>query len=164
VIESAKDFKSNDIYLRVAREDDLANIKRLVDKTIDISYENTYAQEALEFFKKHHALEDIREDLQQEYLVVVEINDEIIGTGTLVGNEIGRVFVNPKFQGKGLGKTIMEKLERKAVVKDIETIYLDASLFAYDFYKYLGYETISEESIDVGEGEKLDYYKMKKII
>jgi N-acetylglutamate synthase-like GNAT family acetyltransferase len=72
------------------------------------------------------------------------------------------VFIRPDLQRNGLGKMIMEKLERVVCLKEIRMVYLDASLFAYQFYKALGYQTISKEAIEVNGEEKLNYFEMRK--
>lgn len=150
--------------LKKAEKENLISIKELVDRTIDISYESVYSEKCINFFKKHHSLKNIEEDLKKENVMVLELNNEIIGTGTLAGNEIGRVFIIPEFQGKGFGKIIMKKLEEIALLKKIERINLDSSLVAYKFYKSLDYMTIKEEMIKISEENKLNYFEMEKII
>lgn len=74
----------------------------------------------------------------------IEKNGEIIACGRLQnnGNDIGQIrymAVNPAFQGKGLGKLILAKLEDKAKDLQLNTIELQARENALEFYKSQGY-------------------------
>jgi GNAT superfamily N-acetyltransferase len=153
-----------DVIIREFREPDLQAVKRLVDKTIDISYADAYPEEAIAFFKEYHSEAHILDDAADGYMIVLEVGGETIGTGTLSGTTIGRVFVDPSYQHQGLGKAIMRTLEEKALANDVETLDLSASLVAKPFYDSLGYTTQEERSIPVENDQELRYYAMVKRI
>ena len=74
----------------------------------------------------------------------IEKDGEIIACGRLQnnGNGIGQIrymAVNNVFQGKGLGKLIVAKLEDEAKRMQLKTIELQARENALDFYKNQGY-------------------------
>ena len=74
----------------------------------------------------------------------IEKDGEIIACGRLQnnGNGIGQIrymAVNNGFQGKGLGKLIVAKLEDEAKRMQLKTIELQARENALDFYKNQGY-------------------------
>ena len=56
-------------------------------------------------------LDRLREAAAKDFIVVLEVDGDIVGTGTLEEEYITRVFVNPQFQGQGWGKAIMNELE-----------------------------------------------------
>jgi hypothetical protein len=60
----------DDVSFRVAKQEDSHNIKKLIDNTVDVSYKNSYSQQAIDFFKNHHSLSAIKDDLEKEYLIV----------------------------------------------------------------------------------------------
>ena len=148
--------------IREFKNSDLAIVKSLVNKTIDTCYSSVYCAEAVQFFKDWHHDEKILENAEKGYTIVLEKNNKMVGTGTIVGNEIVRVFVDPKFQKCGIGQLIMNKLEEKALSLGIGVIKLDASIPAKKFYDSLGYVTLEETSLEVGNNRRLDYYKMQK--
>lgn len=150
-----------DATLREFIQRDLLAVKRLIDRTIDISYAKAYPAEALAFFKGYHAEECIVDSAASDYIVVVELGGEIVGTGTLMCTTISRVFVDPLHQGRGLGKVIMRRLEEKAIAAGVREVDLSASLVAKSFYDALGYTTQREDSIQL-ESEELRYYVMTK--
>lgn len=141
---------------------DLAAVKDLVDKTIDICYTGVYCDEAVQFFKGWHHDEKILKNAEDGYTIILEQNGRIAGTGTLVGDEIARVFVLPASQQYGYGKLIMQKLEEKALAEGVNVVRLDASIPSKKFYDLLGYLTLEETFLVVENNKKLDYYKMQK--
>jgi ribosomal protein S18 acetylase RimI-like enzyme len=141
---------------------DLDTVRDLIHNTIDISYSRAYNTEAIKYFKNYHNDKNILKAVKEGYIVVLEKDNRIIGTGTLIDDYITRVFVNPEFQKQGLGKLLMQKLEAKAFSAGISVIKLDSSLPAKKFYDSLGYKTVRKTFVKVENGKKLDYYKMEK--
>ncbi len=139
-------------------------LQALVHSTINVSYSPVYPQEAIDYFKEHHSEESILKDAEEGYTVVLEVDGEIVGTGTIVGNHIKRVFVNPAFQKRGLGKIIMRNLEEEARSRGVERIEFDASLPSKRFYDSLGYATVEETFLTVANDKRLDYYRMEKLL
>lgn len=150
------------IVVRDCRESELEGLLTLIHQTIDVSYGPVYPPRAIAFFKNFHSAESILERYQAGRILVVEKNATLVATGTLVENEIFGVFVNPKVQCRGYGKALMQKLERIAVDRGITKSELSVSLTSKRFYKSLGYTILREDSIDVGEGEKLDFWRASR--
>ena len=59
-----------------------------------------------------------------------------------------RVCVLASHRGRGAGRLIMEALESLAAKEGLEQVKLHAQTHAEDFYKKLGYETISDVFIE----------------
>ena len=154
----------NNLKMRKFKLSDLDTVRDLIHKTIDINYLPFYNAEAIKYFKDYHNNENILKGTKEGYTIVLEKSNRIIGTATLIDDYITRVFVNPKFQKKGLGKLLMQKLQTKALSAGIRTVKLDSSLPAKKFYDSLGYKTIKKTFVKVKNGKKLDYYKMKKLL
>ena len=144
------------VEIREFRNGDLVNVKDLVYQTIDCCYPDFYCQEAVKFFKQWHHDDKILKDATEGYTIILEQGGRIIGTGTIVGNEIVRVFVESAFQKRGFGKLIMHKLEEKALSQDINIVKLDASLPSKKFYDLLGYVTLEETFVDLENNRRLD--------
>lgn len=72
--------------------------------------------------------------------------DELLGTGSLEGNEIHTLFVKPKHFDRGVGKKLMTKLESEAKKDNYSFVKLSSSLTAIDFYLKLGYKKVSEKN------------------
>jgi len=106
----------NKIKIRKFRLTDLNAVRRLIYNTIDVCYPAVYCPEAIKYIKNYHSSENILKGAKKGYTIVLERNNRIAAVGTIIKNGyITRVFVNPEFQGQGIGKLIMEKLQTKAM-------------------------------------------------
>lgn len=156
--------KRTDIRIRRFRRNDLPIVKKLIDNTIDICYPADYPEEAVKYFKQYHCDKNILKGAAKGWTIILEINNNMVATGTIIDDHILRVFVNPKFQKRGLGKLIMNKLEDKAVSTGVEKVNLDASLPSKKFYDSLGYKTREKPYVKLKNDKKLHYYKMDKAL
>lgn len=157
-------LKQANIHIRKFRRGDLPAVRELICNTIDICYLADYPKEAIKFFKEYHCDKNILKGAARGWTIVLEKNNHIIGTGTIVDNHIMRVFVNPKFQKRGLGKLIMNKLEKKAISTGSNKVKLDASLPSKKFYDSLDYKTCEKTYVKLENDKKLHYYKMDKAL
>ena len=150
--------------MREFGRDDLQAVKRLIHKTIDISYHEVYPEEAIECFKDYHSEKHILNDARDGYTIILQANGKIIGTGTLLGTNIRRVFIDPSYQHKGFGKLVMYQLEERAAREEICVLDLSSSLVSKRLYDSLGYVTKKRDYIQVRNGQKLVYYAMVKTL
>ncbi|MFC1591585.1 GNAT family N-acetyltransferase [Thermodesulfobacteriota bacterium] len=148
--------------LRECTSGDFEEVKRLIDTTIDICYTRDYSEAVAAYFKQLHSADRIARDAEKGYTVVLEVEGLLIGTGTLVGDHVFRVFVDPQFQRRGYGRLIMDKLEQKARSSGVAEITLDVALNAVQFYHQLGYRFSEEAFLDAGDGQRLAYHVVKK--
>ena len=86
----------------------------------------------------------------------------MVASGSLVDGEILAVFVQPRLQKGGRGRALMRALEEEARARGVSQIRLSSSLPSKKFYDSLGYKITEEKSIDVGEGQRLDFWKAVK--
>ncbi len=150
--------------LREFQSTDLAALKTLVHGTITTCYPGHYPPEAVRFFVRYHEEEAILRDAAAGCTVVLDKGGRLLGTGTLVADEIKRVFVAPPFQQQGLGRRILQHLEELATLQGARTVTLDASPPSKVFYDRLGYVTTEAASLPVENGRRLDFFKMRKTL
>ncbi len=150
--------------IREFQRADLPALKALVHKTITTCYPAHYCVEAVRFFIDYHNEEAILHDAQEGCTIVLDKAGRILGTGTLVDDEIKRVFVDPTVQQQGFGRRIMRQLEEAAARQGIGNVKLDASLPSRAFYDRLGYVTIEPAFRPVENGRRLDFFKMQKTL
>lgn len=109
--------------------------------------------------------QSVTDDLEEIAInAYIEKDGEIIACGRLQnnGNGIGQIrymAVNKAFQGKGLGKLIVVKLEDEAKRMQLKTIELQARENALDFYKSQGY-IVKETSFKLWD--IIQHYLMSK--
>ncbi len=155
-------MNTNSFQIRQMQEKDLQPVYLLVQDTLQISYQNIYPVEAIEFFKEYHQEKNILKDSKSGYTLVAESNGKILGTGTLLETNIRRVFIHPSHQHQGLGKSIFKHLEKRATQNKLSSLDLSSSLTAKGFWESLGFTIFKEFSLPVANGQKLDYYEMTK--
>jgi GNAT superfamily N-acetyltransferase len=152
----------HDAGIREFRESDLIPVQRLIHQTIDVCYSGVYPPRAVQFFKKFHSEEKIMERHRQGKILLIEQDGNVIATGTIVGSDIFGVFVHPEFQHRGYGGGLMRELENRAKARGCTELELSVSLPSREFYEGLGYEMLEKCSIDVGQGQHLDFWKARK--
>ena len=148
--------------IRQFRVSDVRIVRELIHYTIDVSYSPVYPPRAVQFFKDFHSEAKIIERHQKGGILVAEKDRKVIGTGSIVDTEILGVFIHPDFQHLGYGRCLMQELEKKAAVNGTNEVALSVSLPSRRFYENLGYEILKDCTIDVGEGQRLDYWEAKK--
>ncbi len=154
----------NHLRVREFRETDLFAVKALIHRTLVVCYAGHYCPEAIRFFVNYHDEQAILRDARDGCIIVFEKAGRIVGTGTLAGNEIKRVFVDPACQQEGVGRLIMEQLENLAAGAGVPLVRLDAALPSRRFYEHLGYDVVEEASLPVANGRRLDFFRMRKMM
>ncbi|WP_457653696.1 GNAT family N-acetyltransferase [Rhodocaloribacter sp.] len=79
--------------------------------------------------------------------VLVFVGETPAGTGRMTARadrvgHIARIAVLPEFRGRGLGRLIVEALERRARREGMSGVYLEAHEELTPFYQKLGYQTV----------------------
>lgn len=148
--------------IREFRKSDLVSVRRLIHQTIDICYSGVYPPRAVQSFREFHSEETIMERYRKGEILIVEQHGDVIATGAIVGSDIFGVFVHPEFQHRGYGRALMQELENRAKTRGCTELELSVSLPSRGFYERLGYSISEECSMDVGEGQHLDFWKASK--
>lgn len=146
---------------RLATMLEAGDVFELVQQTVKTIYPQYYPTEVVDFFCEHHNFSAIEEDVKAGRVSVLVVDGVTVGTGSFVENHITRVYVSPKYQGKGYGTYIIKRIEAK-ICKKYKTAILDASLPAARLYENLGYQTIKHEKIPLENGVVLAYELMEK--
>jgi len=79
---------------------------------------------------------------------VYEQNGSVIGFIALIGNEVGGIFLDPKFHGKGIGRAMMDHARSLRDVLELD-VFKDNSI-GRNFYNKYGfieeYEHVHKET------------------
>lgn len=100
-----------------------------------------------------------------EQYFVIEINDEIVGSGGINFEKTSKTgklswdIINPDFQGKGLGTDLLKyRIALLQSIPDVEKIAVRTSQFAFQFYEKNGF--LLEETQKDFWAKGFDMYKM----
>lgn len=80
--------------------------------------------------------------------------------------KVHKIYILPTAQGKGVGKSLFQEIEKIAKANDNDTLSLNVNRQnkAVDFYEKLGFEKIGTEDIDIGNGFLMEDFIMDKKI
>lgn len=74
---------------------------------------------------------------------VMEIGGDVVGFIALMGNEVGAIFLQPEFHGRGAGKALMDKAQE--LLGDLEVEVFKENSIGRKFYSQYGFEPIAEK-------------------
>ena len=83
---------------------------------------------------------------------VAEIDGEVKGFISLMGNEVGAIFLHPKYHGHGIGKALMD--HAKNIHDSLEVEVFKKNFIGYSFYLKSGFEELIEKHHEA-TGEQL---------
>lgn len=136
-------------------------VYQIVQETIKTVYPKYYPSGAVSFFLTLHSETSLKAALDSEEIYLLEVDNVVVGTGSIRGNEICRLFILPKYQGRGYGSKLMDLLEEK-IYKDYLEVKADASFPAESIYLKRGYQILSYEMIETDNKDFLCYHTMVK--
>ena len=133
--------------IRRFKEADAEAAAQVVSVTVSISNSRDYPPEYIAHLKETHSAEVLRQRAREGHMYVICDGEKIVGTGTIApywGSEtesiLLTIFILPDWQGRGLGRLLIETLEQDEYAKRAGRIEIPASLTAVNFYRHLGYD------------------------
>lgn len=133
--------------IRRFRPSDAAETAEVVAKTLKISNSKDYPPEYIAEFIDSHSAEVIAQRAENGHMYVVCDNSKIIGCGAIAGywgstteSILLTIFVLPEYQGRGIGRKLIQTLEKDEYFLRAERIEIPASITAVEFYRKMGYD------------------------
>lgn len=84
--------------------------------------------------------------------LVVHLDGEYLGFASLKDNKaIEMVYVHPDFAGEGVGRTLVEALEKIAASRGATSLTAEASDTAQPFFTHLGYQSQQRNSVPLDD-------------
>jgi GNAT superfamily N-acetyltransferase len=133
------------VKLRAARLSDLSHLYSLVKDTIHTVFPLYYPEAVVEWYVEVNSADAIASDITAGRVCVLEDDGRLVGTGTIDGNRICRVYVAPAYQKQGLGGYLFDALENLAARASDEAV-VDATLPSVLFFEHRGYRTVGHQS------------------
>ena len=87
----------------------------------------------------------------------------LIGTGFLLHDEIGGVYVHPDHQRNGVGRLVVDILINKAKENRLNYVWLDSTPLAKSLYLNLGF-SVHYGALQMIGNSPLHYFRMGKKI
>ena len=132
----------------------------LSTEQLNYMLDNFYTINSLEKqFDAGHVFLLVEEDGQYLGFAAYEVNCKEKGKAKL-----HKIYVMPNTQGKGIGKKVIEDIQKLALENHSASLSLNVNRFnsALSFYKKTGFKIIDEVNIDIGNGYLMEDYVMEK--
>ena len=151
---------SENYSIRRFRNSDADEVSKLIIKTLRTTNSKDYSAEYIENDVKIFTPEGVIKRASWTHFYVVCYRDTIVGCGA-IGSYWGKedesslftIFVLPEYQGRGIGRKIIETLEKDEYFLRAKRVEIPASITACEFYKKMGYTY--KNGIDVVDEEQL---------
>ena len=147
--------------IRRAERADLPMVGFITRRAIQEIYPRYYPRGAVEFFLDWHSDKSILPDIEAGEVCLLFDGGMAVGTVTLHGDEMTRLYVLPQLQGRGYGRALLDFAE-KSIGGKYGRIRLEASLPAAAIYWKRGYRVVDMLTETVGHGDVLCWDVMEK--
>lgn len=153
--------------MRIRRFDpaDAAAVSALIQRTMRVSNAKDYPPALLDEVIARQSPGDILDRAGWTHFYVVEDGGAIIGSGAIgpywgseTESSLFSIFVAPERQGEGIGRQIIEALERDEYFLRARRVEIPASITAAAFYKRMGYA----EKDGVEQPDEEGLYRLEK--
>ena len=132
--------------IRRFKEEEAKEVSDLIRNTIRISNTKDYPLELMELLIETETPEHVLERASWTHFYVAEDEGKIVGCGAIGpfwGKEdesgLFTIFVHPEYQAKGVGRAIIETLEKDEYFLRAKRIEIPASITGVPFYLKMGY-------------------------
>jgi GNAT superfamily N-acetyltransferase len=173
--------------LRVAKSEDVAGIRGLIDASVRGLQAGDYSAAQIEGALATVFTVDSRLIADGTYFVAFEEGGQLVGCGgwsfrrTLYGGDhqvetieparldpevdaakIRAIFVHPKFARMGLGSLILAAAEEAAIERGFRRFEMGSTLTGVALYSLEGYREVGRIAVPVGNGERIEVVRMVK--
>jgi len=154
------------LSIRPARQEDCHSIMRVHVDAVSGIRTALYTTEEIQAWAAPKKPESYEESIRAKEFFVVEENGVIVAFGVLNQNisEVEAVYVSPRAGRRGIGLSVLQKLEERAHALGLEELRLNASLNAVPFYKRAGYVAQAESKYRLSTGVEIACIPMVKAI
>ena len=132
--------------IRRFEENDAAAVSELIRTTLRTSNAQDYPAEMIDALVTRETPEYILQRVSWTHFYVVADDSRIIACGAIGPywdkqdeSALFTIFVHPDHQGKGIGRAIMETLEKDEFALRAKRIEIPASITGLPFYQKMGY-------------------------
>lgn len=133
--------------IRRFQTEDAIETAQVIARTLEISNSRDYSKEYIEANIVSHSAKILIERAKDGHMYVVCDASRIIGCGAIAGywgstteSILLTILVLPEYQGKGVGKQIVQTLEQDEFFLRAKRIEIPASITAVEFYRKMGYD------------------------
>ncbi|MGO4323760.1 GNAT family N-acetyltransferase [Pseudomonas sp. B21-010] len=134
-----------DYLIRNAMDTDAPAISQTIINALRQSNAQDYSSEIIDQVAQSFSPLAILQLLTQRQVLVAIVDNHIVATASLDQDVVRSVFVEPSYQGQGLGRHLMERLQSIAINAGLNLLRVPSSITAEGFYASLGFIKVRDE-------------------
>jgi GNAT superfamily N-acetyltransferase len=131
--------------IRRALPSDAEDISHVIVRALRETNGQDYPAHVITAVVEKFSPERVAEKLAARRAYVAIVDGAIVGTASLDGRIIRSVYVDPTYQGKGVGARLIDVLEGLAREQAVSTLSVPSSITAEGFYRKLGFVFVRDE-------------------
>jgi putative acetyltransferase len=139
--------RNNALILSIQRlrPNDVENVSKLIRTTLkDINIKD-YSYDVIHNLFDYYSPANILTMSHNQLICVALLDNRIVGTVSLKDYSILALFVKSNMLKQGIGTLLMKHIESLARKKGYQLVTIESSITASDFYRKLGYQTITSK-------------------
>ncbi|MBZ9781387.1 GNAT family N-acetyltransferase [Pseudomonas sp. REP124] len=133
-----------DYLIRNALNADAPAISRVIIDTLRESNAQDYSPEVINQVEQSFSPQAILRLLMQRQVLVATLGSHVVATASLEQDVVRSVFVDPVYQGRGIGRQLMTRIQSIAISGRINELRIPSSITAEGFYASLGFKKVRD--------------------
>ena len=130
---------------------DARKISSLIRQTIKKVNDKGFTKKQLKAWYGHNSVKTISKNIREKNVFIALEKEKIIGTINFQKGSIAGMFVKYNKLRKGVGKKLLDYVEKFAKKQNIKRLELKSSPFAYEFYKSKGFKLSKKVKVSCAE-------------
>ena len=128
--------------VRLAGEEDAVAISDVILASLRQTDVKNYPPKVIRQIEQSFSPSAVQHLIAEKTVIVAFSGNHIYGTASLDGNRVRTVFVAPDIQRKGVGRRLVEELERTARGGNAPMLEVASSVAAEPFFTELGFKPV----------------------
>lgn len=134
-----------DYQIRLATTDDAQAISLITIRSLRESNAQDYPPDVIARVEQTFSPQGILGLMAQRQVYVAKVGQQVVATASLDKDVVRSVFVDPRYQGRGIGRQLMAVIHSVAINAGLKSLRVPSSITAEGFYASLGYEKVRDE-------------------
>jgi N-acetylglutamate synthase-like GNAT family acetyltransferase len=130
--------------IRPAQAGDAAGISRVIIRALRETNAKDYTPDIIARVELSFSPAAVERLIDQREVFVAEMDNRVVGTASLDGQALRTMFVLPDMQGRGIGRLLVQRIERVARERQLGILTVPATVTAEAFYARLGFTAVRE--------------------
>ena len=130
--------------IRPAQAGDAADISRVIIRALRETNAKDYTPDIIARVELSFSSAAVERLIDQRDVFVAEMDNRVVGTASLDGQTLRTMFVLPDVQGRGIGRLLVQRIERVARERQLGILTVPATVTAEAFYARLGFTAVRE--------------------